>query len=140
VLLTNDIRDMFKVRHIENEEDSAFDDLLITDYVRRDDSFVLLTTLREYVDDLGTRVQAHWLLIDTNERTITLRTIARFVIDISDGIAKVEAERDPTNNAAINLAPPVMSMDLIKMRSSTFISEVIEPRMAQLQATTWIDD
>ncbi len=55
VLFTNDIRDMFKVRHIEDEEDGAFDDLLIADYVRRDDSFVLLMTLREYVDDLGTR-------------------------------------------------------------------------------------
>jgi hypothetical protein len=74
-------------------------------------------------------------LIDTNERTIILRTIARFVIGISDGIAKVEAERDPTNNAAVNLALPVMPMDLVKMRSSTFISKVIEPRMAQLQAT-----
>jgi hypothetical protein len=33
-----------------------------------------------------------------------------------------------------------MSMDLVKMRSSTFISEVIEPRKAQLQATAWTDD
>ncbi len=33
-----------------------------------------------------------------------------------------------------------MPMDLVKMRSSTFISEVIEPRKAQVQATTWTDD
>jgi hypothetical protein len=92
VFLTKDIRDMFKVRHIEDEEDGAFDNLLIANYVRRDDSFVLLTTLREYVDDLGTRMQAHWLLIDTNERMIVLRMVACFVIDISDGIAKVEAQ------------------------------------------------
>jgi len=121
---------MFKVHHIEDEEDGAFDDLLIVNYVRKDDSFVLLTTLREYVDDLSTRTQAHWLLIDTNERMIVLRTITCFVIGISDDIAKVEAERDPANNVAVNLAPPVMPMDLVKMRSSTFISEVIEPRMA----------
>jgi len=56
VLLTKDIRDMFKVRHIEDEEDDAFDDLLIVDYVRRDDSFVLLTTLREY---MTTSARAH---------------------------------------------------------------------------------
>jgi len=31
-------------------------------------------------------------------------------------------------------------MDLVKMRSSTFISEVIELRKAQLQATAWTDD
>jgi hypothetical protein len=59
VLLANDIRDMFKVRHINNEADNAFDDLPIADYVRRDNSFMLLATLREYVDDLGTRAQAH---------------------------------------------------------------------------------
>jgi hypothetical protein len=101
VLLTNDIRDMFKVHHIEDEEDGAFDDLLIADYVRRDDLFVLLMTLREYVDDLGTRAQAHWLLIDTNERMIVLRTIARFVIGILDDITKLEAEQDLANNAAV---------------------------------------
>jgi len=83
---------MFKVRHIEDEEDGAFDNLLNANYVRRDDSFVLLTTLREYVDDLGTRMQAHWLLIDTNERMMVLRMVACFVIDISDDIAKVEAQ------------------------------------------------
>jgi hypothetical protein len=73
VLLAKDICDMFKVRHIEDEEDSAFDDLPIADYVRRDDSFVLLATLCEYVDDLGTHAQAHWLAIDANEKRIVLR-------------------------------------------------------------------
>ncbi|CAK9213461.1 unnamed protein product [Sphagnum troendelagicum] len=131
---------MFKVRHIDDEADGAFDDLPIANYVCRDDSFVLLVTLRKYVDDLETCVQVHLLVIDANEKMIILQTIARFAIGLSDGIAKVEAERDPTNNAAINLALPVMPMDLVKMRSSTFISEVIEPRKAQLQATASIDD
>jgi hypothetical protein len=140
VVLANDIRDMFKVRHINDEADNAFDDLSITNYVRRDNSFMLLATLREYVDDLGTRAQAHWLAIDTNEKTIILETIAQFTIGLSNGIIKVDAERDPANNAAIDLAPLVMPMDLVKMRSSTFISEVIEPRKAQLQATAWTDD
>jgi len=31
-------------------------------------------------------------------------------------------------------------MDLVKMRSSTFISKVIEPRKAQLQTTAWTDE
>jgi len=34
VLLANDIRDMFKVRHIDDEADITFDDLPIGDYVR----------------------------------------------------------------------------------------------------------
>ncbi len=34
VLLANDIRDMFKVRHIDDEADNAFDDLSIADHVR----------------------------------------------------------------------------------------------------------
>ncbi|CAK9276987.1 unnamed protein product [Sphagnum jensenii] len=124
VLLANDIRDMFKVRHIDDEADNAFDDLPIIDYVRRDNSFVLLATLREYVNDLEMRAQAYWLAIDANEKISVLQTIAQFAIGLSDGIAKVEAERDPTNNAAVDLAPLVMPMDLVKMRSSTFISEV----------------
>ncbi len=35
VLLANDIHDMFKVRHIKDEEDGAFDNLLIADYEHR---------------------------------------------------------------------------------------------------------
>ncbi len=138
MLLANNIHDMFKVRHIKDEEDGAFDDVPIIDYVRMDNSFVLLVTLREYIDDIGTR--AHWLAIDANEKTIVLQTIARFAIGISDSIAKVEAERNPANNATVDLAPSVMSMDLVKMRSSTFIFEVIESRKVQLQAIAWTND
>jgi len=140
VLLANDIRDMFKVRHIDDEADSVFDDLPIADYVRRDNSFVLLVTLRGYVKDLETRTQAHLLVIDANEKMIILQTIARFTIGLSDGIAKVESKRNPANNSANDLAPLVMPMDLVKMQSLTFIFEVIELRKAQLQATAWTDD
>ncbi len=140
MLLANDICNMFKVCHIEDEEDDAFDDLPIANYMCRDDSFVLLATLREYVDDLSTCAQAHWLAINPNEKTIVLRTNACFAIGISDGNAKVETERNPANNTAVDLALLVMLMDLVKMRSSMFISEVIEPRKPQLQATAWTDD
>jgi hypothetical protein len=115
VLLANDICDMFKVRHINNKVDSTFDDLPITDYVRRDNLFVLLATLRKYVDDLGTRAQTYWVAIDANKKTIVLQRIAQFAIGLSNGIAKVEAERNPANNAAVDLAPLVMPMDLVKM-------------------------
>ncbi len=127
MLLANDIRDMFKVRHINDEADNTFDNLPITDYVRRDNSFVLLVTLCEYVDNFKTCAQAYWLAIDANEKTIVLQTIAQFTIGLSNGIAKVEAECDPANNAVVDLVPLVMPMDLVKMRSSTFISKVIEP-------------
>ncbi len=33
---------------------------------------MLLATLCEYIDDLGTRAQVHWLAIDANEKTIIL--------------------------------------------------------------------
>jgi hypothetical protein len=135
VLFTNDIRDMSKVRHIKNEEDGVFYDLPIADSECRDNSFVLMVTLREYVDHLNMRAQVHWLAIDTYEKIIVLWTIARFSIGISNGITKVEVECDPANNAAIDLAPSVMPIDLVKMRSLMFISEVIEPRKAQLQVT-----
>ncbi len=140
MLLANDICDMFKVRHIEDEEDGAVDELSIANYVRRDDLFVLLVTLRQYVDDLDTRVQVHWLVIDAKEKTIVLWMIACFAINILDGIAKVEAECGLANNVAVDLASRVMPMDLVKMRFSTFISEVIELCKAQLQVTAWTDD
>ncbi|CAK9863424.1 unnamed protein product [Sphagnum jensenii] len=135
-LLADDIRDMLAVRDVDDE----FDNLPFVDYVRRDNNFVLLTKLREYVDDLGTRAKQHWLAIDANEQMIVLQTIGRFAIGILNRIATVEAERDPTNNAADNLEPPVMPKDLVAMRSAKFISDVIEPRKEHLHATAWTDD
>ena len=44
------------------------------------------------------------------------------------------------NNPSMELAPPIMPHDLVKMRPATFISEIIEPRKPQLEATSWTAD
>jgi hypothetical protein len=138
-LLAEEISDMFGIRNV-NDDEEEFDNLAIADFVRWDDSFVLLTKIRDYADDLGSRAKEHWLAIDANEQKRVMETIALFTIGISNSIAAVEAERDPANNAAVDLAPPVMPKELVTMRSATFISEVIVPRKEQLQATAWSDD
>ncbi|KAH9180189.1 hypothetical protein AeNC1_017167, partial [Aphanomyces euteiches] len=137
--LVSDIRELFSVHQIVDDEDD-FENMSVDDYVRRDGSFVLLTNLHEYVKDLGSRAQEHWAAIDDNERKNLQRTIARFAIGMSDRIAAVEAERSPANNAAIDLAPPVLPKDLVKIRSAVFIAKVIEPRKAHLQATAWTEE
>ncbi|CAK9218615.1 unnamed protein product [Sphagnum troendelagicum] len=69
-----------------------------------------------------------------------LQTIARFGIGISNSIAAIEAERDRANNPSDDLASPVMLKELVTMRSSTFITDIIEPLKEQLQANAWTAD
>jgi hypothetical protein len=50
---------------------------------------------------------------------------------VADGL-QIQAERDSNNNAKELEAPPVMPADLIKMRPSVFISEIVDQYREQL--------
>ncbi|ETW07419.1 hypothetical protein H310_01942 [Aphanomyces invadans] len=139
VVLADEIADLFKVCRIAYCE-GDFDDLPVNTYMQRNQSIVLIASLRFYVEDLGSRVRVHWEMLDYIEQSQVFRTIGLFAISITDGIRQVEAERDPMNNPSIELAPPIMPHDLVKMRPVTFISEVLEPRKPQLEATSWTAD
>ncbi|ETW06964.1 hypothetical protein H310_03067 [Aphanomyces invadans] len=139
VVLADEIADLFKVSRIADCE-GDFVDLPDNTYAQRNQSIALIESLRDYVEDLGSRARVHWEKLDNIEQSQVFRTIGLFAIGITDGIRQVEAERDPMNNPSIELAPPIMPYDLVKMRPATFISEVLEPRKPQLEATFWTAD
>jgi hypothetical protein len=57
-----------------------------------------------------------------------LRQIGGYALRLVNGLSVVQAERDYRNNAAAELAPAVLPQQLAKMRTSTFIEEVLNPR------------
>ncbi|RHY20099.1 hypothetical protein DYB32_010111 [Aphanomyces invadans] len=139
VVLADEIADLFKVCRIADCE-GDFDDLPVNTYVQRNQSIVPIESLRNYVKDFGSRARVHWEKLDNIEQSQVFRTIGLFAIGITDGIRQVEAERDPMNKPSIELAPLIMPHYLVKMRPATSISEVLEPRKPQLEATSWIAD
>ncbi|RHY22233.1 hypothetical protein DYB32_009561 [Aphanomyces invadans] len=139
VVLADEIADLFKVSRIADCE-GDFVDLPDNTYAQRNQSIALIESLRDYVEDLGSRARVHWEKLDNIEQSQVFRTIGLFAIGITDGIRQVEAERDPMNNPSIELAPPIMPHDLVKTRPATFISEALEPRKPQLEATSWTVD
>ncbi|RHY26311.1 hypothetical protein DYB32_007745 [Aphanomyces invadans] len=139
LVLADEIADLFEVCRIADFEvdcEGDFDDLPVNTYVQRNQSIVLIASLCDYVEDLGSRARVHREKLDNIEQSQVLRTIGLFAIGITDGIHQVEAERAPMNNPSIELAPPIMPHDLVKMRPATFVSEVLEPRKPQLEATS----
>ncbi|RHY29182.1 hypothetical protein DYB32_005359 [Aphanomyces invadans] len=106
VVLDDEIADLFKVCRIADCEGN-FDDLPVNTYVLRNQSIVLIASLRDYVEDLGSHARVHWEKLDNIEQSQVFKTIGLFAIGITDGIRQVEAERDPMNNPSIELAPPI---------------------------------
>ncbi len=68
-------------------------------------------------------------LFDTNKQT-TLKEITIFGISIVANVSQVQAECDSNNNARELEAPPVMPADLVKIRPTAFIQDVLDPYRA----------
>jgi hypothetical protein len=47
--------------------------------------------------------------LDVANQTLILKEIAHFGLKLVQGISIIQVERDLSNEAALNLAPPVMS-------------------------------
>ncbi len=95
-----------------------------------------------HVKDRGTWVKDLYLSLDKNDQLDLLREIALYALHLVSGLSIVQAEHDFRNNAAAKLAPPVFPQQLIKMRTSKFIEDVLDPRREMLMAAwgqEWVD-
>ncbi len=87
-----------------------------------------------HIKDQGTWVKDLYLSLDQGDQLDLLRDIALYALHLVSGLSIVQAERDFRNNAAAELAPPVFPQQLIKMRTSKFIEDVLDPRREMLMA------
>jgi hypothetical protein len=85
-----------------------------------------------HIQDQGSWVRDLYnALSDINKQT-TLKEITIFGISIVANVSQVEAEHDSNNNARELEAPPVMPTDLVKIRPTAFIQDVLDPYRAHL--------
>jgi hypothetical protein len=87
-----------------------------------------------HVKDQGTWVKDLYLSLDKNDQLDLLREIALYALHLVSGLSIVQVERDFRNNTAAELASPVFPQQLIKMRTSKFIEDVLDPRREMLMA------
>jgi hypothetical protein len=87
-----------------------------------------------HVKDQGTWVKDLYLSLAQDDQLNLLRDIALYALHLVSDLSIIQAERDFRNNAATELAPPVFPQQLIKMRTSKFVEDVLDPRREMLMA------
>jgi hypothetical protein len=65
--------------------------------------------------------------LDAANQTSILKEIAHFGLKLVQGILAIQAECDSNNEAALDLAPPVMPFQLVEMAPCDFIDSILNP-------------
>ncbi len=95
---------------------------------------VTIDAVLVHVKDQGTWVKDLYLSLDQGDQLDLLHDIALYALHLVSGLSIVQAKRDFRNNAAVELAQPVFPQQLIKMRTSKFIEDVLDPWREMLMA------
>jgi len=65
--------------------------------------------------------------LDAANQTSILKEIAHFRLKLVQGISAIQVECDLNNEAALDLAPPVMPFQLVEMAPCDFIDTIFNP-------------
>ena len=83
-------------------------------------------------------------ILDSRHNVISframLRGIAKFSIDLVVGLCEIQAERNSNNEICEQGSPPVMPGELVLLRTSTFIEEVIDPHRVHISQFWDVDE
>jgi len=110
-----------------------------TTIIQRDGWIVTKYVVVMHIHDQGSWAHDLYNKLSDIEKQQTLQEISIFSLSIvADGL-QIQAERDSNNNARELEAPPVMPADLVKMRPSVFINEVMDQYRGHL-AKHWSAD
>ncbi len=80
-----------------------------------------------------------FLGLDTANQMLILKEITHFKLKLLQGISIVQAKHDSNNKVALDLAPHVISFQLVEMALCDFINSVLDPYRSQL-AKFWPDE
>jgi len=65
--------------------------------------------------------------LDAIDQTSILKEIAHFKLKLVPSISATQVERDLNNEATLDLAPLMMSFQLVEMTSCNFIDSILDP-------------
>jgi len=92
----------------------------------RDGWIVTKDAVIMHIRDQGSWARDLYNKLSNIEKQQTLQEISIFSLSIVANGLQIQVEHDSNNNARELEAPPMMPADLVKMRLSVFISEVVD--------------
>jgi hypothetical protein len=114
-----------------------------------DISYVYHKTLRipteaivAHIEDQGTHPRECYQRLATADQIDVVQQVATYAITLVTGLMTVKAERDDANQAVEKDAPPVLPVELVKLRHGVFLKEVLDPyreRISKLWSQEGID-
>ncbi|KAI9912307.1 hypothetical protein PsorP6_005404 [Peronosclerospora sorghi] len=88
-------------------------------------------SVREHIYDQGLWAHDLFNSLSAEDQSHVLHEVVQYTLKFICGWSDVQAERDERNNAG-SIAPPVLPAQLVKLRTGTFISDVLDKYRAHI--------
>ncbi|KAI9918319.1 hypothetical protein PsorP6_011499 [Peronosclerospora sorghi] len=82
-------------------------------------------SVREHIYDQRSWARDLFNSLYAEDQSHVLHKVGQYTLQLICGCSDVQAERDERNNAG-SIAPPVLPAQLVKLRTGTFISDVLD--------------
>jgi hypothetical protein len=116
---------MFSIEIIEpNMEDDAAGDV---EYVSVESMHVQVNAIVMHIQDQGSFASACYDHLNTDNQKVVVNTIVIYAMTLILGLMKVKAKHDGDNNSLDQDALPVLPVQLVKLRHSAIIWDVLNP-------------
>jgi hypothetical protein len=107
-------------------EDRSYESLEMTECLLQGRVGLKFSSISGVIADQGSCARNILASLPGVDQKRALSSIARFSIELVDGLASVQTEGDKNNEMASEEAPPVMPAELVTMRTAKFISDVLD--------------
>jgi len=118
---------------------NAFEAMQASKFIIVDHWRVKIEDVSRHLHSQGSWARDMFLGLDAVDQTSILKEIVHFGLKLVQGISAIQAKRNSNNEAALHLAPPMMSFQLVEMVPCDFIDSVLNPYQSQL-AKFWPDE
>ncbi|KAI9919097.1 hypothetical protein PsorP6_011424 [Peronosclerospora sorghi] len=88
-------------------------------------------SVREHIYDQGSWARDLFNSLSAEDQSHMLHEVGQYTLQLICGWSDVQAKRDDRNNAG-SIAPPVLPAQLVKLRTGTFISDVLDKYRAHI--------
>lgn len=109
------------------------DDIDLNEYVAFGQYKVLRETIVAFIKDQGSLAIQSWGKLSVEEKTDVVTDLANYAMELIEGLDAVQAERDNNNRPSLRNSPPILPSQLVKMRHSVWITEVLEEYRERIQ-------
>jgi hypothetical protein len=129
-VLINNLVGMFDIHRVA--DDTTYSSLPVDGYHIGGDWWMPLGAICDHLDDQGSAARDGLAALPASERRDLVVEIAKYVSGLVAGLSLVRAERDSNNRPNSTSAPPTMPAQLVGLRTSKFVTDVLDPHRSRL--------